>query len=872
MKANTASRAVQALTLLCLVPCAALGQSADLAVFQNIDPPQPVLDGQATYTITVENLGPDPADNVTLTVTLPPGTVLQSHEPTGNYDEPSHTLSWDLGTVTFQEQRMVEAVLDLPLTAPETQFDVFLTGAAPAMDSSALLRAGAEAEEIVVVATLDAEVNPSGLTFTPEGVMIYTDMADPNLMNGEDPIIDGRIVVNTPGTPTVLSSAGLLVNPRAIVPWPNGYLVADPDGFPAGLARGPTSMGRLLAIDGTTGQQTVFSENGHLLHPLDLALDAEGSVVVIDSNTNLVRVDKDSAQQTLLTSGNLLVEPVAVAADSTGDIWVADSTSGIVRVDGGDFGQSVLTPIGGTPTFENPFDLIMTRNQHLIVNTHATTPERALFDIDPQTGMVANTIEGTDTFFYRGLAPQYSVTSTATVESATSDPNNANDLLALNTVVLPPTTITTTINVSEQIGVADQVTVTLAPQLMVVESVSVADTVTVSPAPQITVNEAVTVGDTVQVSPAPQITVNESISVADGTSTTPALQLAVSEQVQVADGGVFQPMSGAPRVDLVFAPGQTDLFFAEGVATSITQLRIKFNEAMADPPGDEEDQDVTNPQHYRLIGSGSDGEFQTEVCGTQLGGDDQLIDILRVTYAEFGETATLHLDPTMALPAGSYRILVCGDLGLVDLESLALDGDGNSSPGGDFRGDFKTLADNLLNNPHFDETLNGWTIDGGTSGTIQRDDTDADGSATSGSAAMQAGEPEETLQLSQCLPLEATSWLQVGGRVQVRGASGAANLEVSLQWFAEAGCSGAPIDEHVKPQTLGDTESRWVAFGFTAAVPENAVAALLTLRWQTAENTPDTVVWDQLFVNRDTHLLFEDGFESGDTNIWQPPD
>src|SRR5262249_30269090 len=64
-------------------------QRADLAVTKTVDNPNPNVGDTVTYTITVTNLGPDTATNITLHDTLPAGVRLLSANPSrGTFSQP----------------------------------------------------------------------------------------------------------------------------------------------------------------------------------------------------------------------------------------------------------------------------------------------------------------------------------------------------------------------------------------------------------------------------------------------------------------------------------------------------------------------------------------------------------------------------------------------------------------------------------------------------------------------------------------------------------------------------------------------------------------------------------------------------------------
>ena len=72
-------------------------QQADLVVTKTVDTPRPEVNDNVTFTITVENLGPTTAQNVTVTDPLPTGLSFVSAVPPADYDEA--TSIWTVGTL-----------------------------------------------------------------------------------------------------------------------------------------------------------------------------------------------------------------------------------------------------------------------------------------------------------------------------------------------------------------------------------------------------------------------------------------------------------------------------------------------------------------------------------------------------------------------------------------------------------------------------------------------------------------------------------------------------------------------------------------------------------------------------------------------------
>ncbi|MDA7885309.1 DUF11 domain-containing protein [Pirellulales bacterium] len=72
-------------------------QQADLVVTKTVDTPRPEVNDSVTFTITVENLGPTSAQNVTVADPLPTGLSFVSAVPPADYDETNGI--WTVGTL-----------------------------------------------------------------------------------------------------------------------------------------------------------------------------------------------------------------------------------------------------------------------------------------------------------------------------------------------------------------------------------------------------------------------------------------------------------------------------------------------------------------------------------------------------------------------------------------------------------------------------------------------------------------------------------------------------------------------------------------------------------------------------------------------------
>jgi uncharacterized repeat protein (TIGR01451 family) len=90
-------------------------QQADLVVLKKVDNPKPQVGDTITYTVTLENIGPNTATNVTLTDTLPPSgfTVTGITFSTGSFN----SGVWTVGTVPAGdvETLQITGTVDTPI-------------------------------------------------------------------------------------------------------------------------------------------------------------------------------------------------------------------------------------------------------------------------------------------------------------------------------------------------------------------------------------------------------------------------------------------------------------------------------------------------------------------------------------------------------------------------------------------------------------------------------------------------------------------------------------------------------------------------------------------------------------------------------------
>ncbi|MCB9461179.1 MAG: right-handed parallel beta-helix repeat-containing protein [Anaerolineaceae bacterium] len=131
------------------------------------------------------------------------------------------------------------------------------------------------------------------------------------------------------------------------------------------------------------------------------------------------------------------------------------------------------------------------------------------------------------------------------------------------------------------------------------------------------------------------------------------------------------------------APHVVNIISDVGPLDALTSLdmqtiSITFNEPMANPVGDTEVYDITNPTNYRLIGHGPDHVLQSDLCGP-LAGDDLIIPIGSVAYDDVNFVADVEIVGGPNFSFATYTFVICQTI--QDAQGTPLDGDNDFFPG-----------------------------------------------------------------------------------------------------------------------------------------------------------------------------------------------
>lgn len=144
----------------------------------------------------------------------------------------------------------------------------------------------------------------------------------------------GIVRVALDGSQSLLSSGGWIEDPQDLAVEADGsILVVD------------SLMDVVLRVDPITGEQTVLSSGGSFHNPSGLAIEADGSILVADETCcaepggdpfpgGIFRVDPVSGEQSLVSGAGLFRRGVRdVVADGRGSLYVTDRIAGLIRVD-----------------------------------------------------------------------------------------------------------------------------------------------------------------------------------------------------------------------------------------------------------------------------------------------------------------------------------------------------------------------------------------------------------------------------------------------------------------------------------------------------------------------------------------------------------
>ena len=179
------------------------------------------------------------------------------------------------------------------------------------------------------------------------------------------------------------------------------------------VARGESLWPVILRADasarGAPGGLTEISRNGRqgnlFVHPYDLAVERDGSLIVVDmgqfvtdpadrlADGAVIRVDPATGVQSLVSKGGALVDPAGVAVGPDGGLYVIENVGArgdpaVVRVDPRTGGQSRVAEGG---RLCNPFGIAFEASGHLLVVDYGelTVGNRPIVECPPELPDIA---------------------------------------------------------------------------------------------------------------------------------------------------------------------------------------------------------------------------------------------------------------------------------------------------------------------------------------------------------------------------------------------------------------------------------------------------------------------------------------------------
>jgi len=365
---------------------------------------------------------------------------------------------------------------------------------------------------------------------------------------------------------------------------------------------------------------------------------------------------------------------------------------------------------------------------------------------------------------------------------------------------------------------------------------------------------------TVSINPAPPASISNTASV---TSTTADPNAANNSDTEATQLDAVPPQ--VTNVDSVLGTGDGTLAECETANVAIGSLRITFDEAMNDPVGDSDPDDVTNPANYLAVTPGADFDFQTTACGGAAG-DDVALSVAAVVYDGGTDTATLTL--AAALPTAQIRLFACDSL--TDLAGNLLDGDADTTAGGDFRRAFRSDPENVFLNGHFDCDTADWNLVAATPAEVGWTAVeDADGADDSGSVHFTNLAPgvDTSFSLWQCYDIPAAALFDVAVRVRLDAAPGVfIGFTRRCEFFGAPACGGT-LGAQTAAFALQDSGGTWIPIAAQLSRPAGALAARCDFKFETPTAASFDAYLDATRL-RAAGALFSDGFETGNSSAW----
>jgi streptogramin lyase len=198
------------------------------------------------------------------------------------------------------------------------------------------------------------------------------------------------IAINpTTGAQTLIAATTMLEQSAGIAMDPAGNIVVSDYGY--------SGQGGVFRVDPATGTQSLVSTGDFLSHPTGVAVDSAGNIIVVQHGANqttgaALRIDPASGNQTVVSLVQALAVPDGLTIDANGDYLVANFQGGsggsaIVRVDAGTGAQSVVS--AGGDLLLGPSDVWVNNLQgDSLLVTHSSFPftNGRLIEVNTVTG------------------------------------------------------------------------------------------------------------------------------------------------------------------------------------------------------------------------------------------------------------------------------------------------------------------------------------------------------------------------------------------------------------------------------------------------------------------------------------------------------
>lgn len=405
--------------------------SADLALSKS-DSADPVAASTSfTYTLTVDNAGPNVARDVVVVDTLPASVSFVSATPSqGSCTQSGRTVTCDLGDLGDALSATVDIVVTSGASNQTITNDATVGSATPDPDAS-----NNAASENTTVGT--------GGASTVNLAIVKSDAPDP-------------VVVGQPVTYTLT-----VTNPGAT--GATGVTVTDQ--VPASFAVGATTTSQGTC---TTSGQTVTCELGAMASGGSATITIEATPSQAGSYTNTSSVSAEEADSNPGNNSDSEQTQVVEAAGSAADLALSKSDAVDPVAQGATISYTLTVTNNGPDTADN---VVVTDQLPASTTFVSATPSQGSCSNSGNTvtcslGSLANGGSATVDIDATAPAADTTVTNSATVGSDTSDPNGANNSATEQTTVGTPGASSADVSVTkidsaDPIEVGDTLTYTI---------------------------------------------------------------------------------------------------------------------------------------------------------------------------------------------------------------------------------------------------------------------------------------------------------------------------------------------------------------------------------------------------------------------------